>query len=52
MYYPPPPCISYALGLLFPDPEIDYPMLIIQYGFAWEDEQTYLDIDKNTAVIC
>ena len=42
-----------ADGLLFPDPEIDYPMLIIQYGFAWEDElMTYLDIDKNTAVIC
>ena len=42
-----------ADGLLFPDPEIDYPMLIIQYGFALEDElMMYLDIDKNTAVIC
>ena len=42
-----------ADGLLFPDPEIDYPMLIVQYGFAWEDElMMHLDIDKNTTVIC
>ena len=42
-----------ADSLLFPDPDIDYPMLIILYGFAWEDElMTYLGIDKNEATIC
>ena len=42
-----------ADGLLFPDPDIDYPMLIIQYGFSWEDElMKFLELDKSEATIC
>ena len=42
-----------ADGLLFPDPDIDYPMLIIQYGFSWEDElMKFVELDKSEATIC
>ena len=42
-----------ADGLLFPDPDIHYPMLIIQYGFSWEDElMKSLELDRSEATIC
>ena len=40
-------------GLLFLDPDINYPMLVIQYAFSWEDDSMqFLDLDKLEAVIC
>ena len=42
-----------ADGLLFAEPEIDYPMLIIQYAFSWEDElMAFLRLDKSEATVC
>ena len=40
-------------GVLFADPDITYPMLIIQYAFSWEDElMQFLGLDKSEATIC